>query len=49
MADVNGVIRDAQQRSMSLFDKTPRAPVEARPFPKFREANAAANYTVAGS
>jgi uncharacterized protein (DUF885 family) len=31
---------------MTLFDKTPRAPVEARPFPKFRESNAAANYTV---
>ena len=45
MADINGVLRDAQQRSMTLFDKTPRAPVEARPFPKFREASAAANYT----
>jgi uncharacterized protein (DUF885 family) len=46
MADINGILRNAQQRSMTLFDKTPRAPVEARPFPKFREANAAANYTV---
>ena len=46
MKDINGFIRDAQQRSMVLFEKTPRAPVEARPFPKFREANAAANYTV---
>lgn len=46
MKDINGFIRDAQQRSMALFDRTPRAPVEARPFPKFREANAAANYTV---
>ena len=46
MADINGILRDAQQRSMTLFDKTPRAPIEARPFPKFREANAAANYTV---
>ncbi len=45
MVDINGVLRDAQQRSMTLFDKTPRAPVEARPFPKFREASAAANYT----
>ena len=45
MADINGILRDAQQRSMTLFDKTPRAPVEARPFPKFREATAAANYT----
>jgi len=45
MADLDGIIRDAQQRSTTLFDKTPRAPVVARPFPKFREANAAANYT----
>lgn len=45
MADLDGIIRDAQQRSMTLFDKTPRAPVVARPFPKFREVNAAANYT----
>ena len=45
MADINRVLRDAQQRSMTLFDRTPRAPVEARPFPKFREASAAANYT----
>ena len=45
MADINGVLRDAQRRSMTLFDKTPRAPIEARPFPKFREASAAANYT----
>ena len=46
MADIDGILRDAQQRSLTLFDKTPRAPVEARPFPKFREATAAANYTV---
>ena len=46
MAEINGILRDAQQRSMTLFDKTPRAPVEARPFPTFREASAAANYTV---
>src|SRR6185503_13121286 len=45
MADANAILRDAQQRSMTLFDRTPRAPVEARPFPRFREANAAANYT----
>ena len=46
MEDINGTIRDAQQRSMTLFDKTPRAPVVARAFPKFLEANAAANYNV---
>ena len=44
MRDVDGFIRDAQQRSALLFDKTPRAPVVARAFPRFREANAAANY-----
>jgi len=46
MEDITGTIRDAQQRSMTLFDRTPRAPVVARAFPKFLEANAAANYNV---
>ncbi len=45
MADVNRILADSQQRSMALFDRVPRAPVEARPFPRFRENNAAANYT----
>ena len=31
---------------MTLFDQTPRAPVVARAFPRFLEANAAANYNV---
>jgi uncharacterized protein (DUF885 family) len=44
MRDVDGFISNAQQRSALLFDKTPRAPVVARAFPRFREANAAANY-----
>lgn len=44
MADVNGMLRDAQQRSASLFDAVPKSPVVAQPFPRFREANAAANY-----
>jgi uncharacterized protein (DUF885 family) len=44
MEDISGMIRDAQERSTSLFDEVPRAPVVARPFPKFLEANAAANY-----
>jgi uncharacterized protein (DUF885 family) len=44
MRDVDGYIRDAQQRSTLIFDKTPRAPVIAQPFPRFREANAAASY-----
>ena len=45
MAEVNRILADARQRSMTLFDRVPRAPVEARAFPRFRENNAAANYT----
>ena len=45
MADIDGIISDAQKRSMALFDRVPRAPVVARPFPAFRENTAAANYT----
>jgi len=45
ITDANAIIRDAQKRSAAQFDRTPAAPVEARPFPRFREANAAANYT----
>jgi len=45
MADANEMLRDAQKRAASQFETTPKAPVEARPFPRFREANAAANYT----
>jgi len=44
MRDVDGIIADAQQRAARLFDLQPKAPVIARPFPKFRENNAAANY-----
>jgi quercetin dioxygenase-like cupin family protein len=45
MADANAALRDAEKRAAAQFDRTPKAPVEARPFPRFREANAAANYT----
>src|SRR5215475_10652473 len=45
MADANAMIRDAEKRAAAQFDRTPKAPVEARAFPRFREANAAANYT----
>jgi len=44
MADVETILRDAQKRSESLFDRVPKSPVNAQPFPRFREANAAANY-----
>jgi uncharacterized protein (DUF885 family) len=45
MEDIDGILRDAEKRSALLFDKRPKAPIVARPFPRFREANAAANYT----
>jgi uncharacterized protein (DUF885 family) len=45
MADVEQILRDAEQRSRILFDKTPKAPVVAQPYPQFREANAAASYS----
>jgi len=46
MRDIDGFIADAQRRSQTLFDKTPKASVVARPFPRFREDNAAASYNV---
>ena len=45
MADIDQILRDAQRRSEPLFDQRPQAPVVAQPFPRFREANAAASYT----
>jgi len=44
MKDTNGFIADALQRSQSLFDLQPQTKVIAQPFPRFREASAAANY-----
>lgn len=44
MADLNGYMRDAEKRSVSLFHNTPKAAVIAEPYPKFREASAAASY-----
>jgi uncharacterized protein (DUF885 family) len=45
MADVEQIMRDAEKRAASQFDRRPNAPVVARPFQRFQEANAAANYT----
>jgi uncharacterized protein (DUF885 family) len=45
MKDVRAILSEAQQRSISLFERTPTSPVVAQPFPRFREANAAANYS----
>ena len=44
MRDIDGIIRDAERRAALLFDMRPKTPVVARPFPTFRENNAAANY-----
>jgi uncharacterized protein (DUF885 family) len=44
MAEVNRILRDAQTRSAALFNQVPKSAVVAQPFPRFREANAAANY-----
>lgn len=45
MADIDVILRDAQARSRELFELTPKAPVVAEAFPRFREANAAGQYT----
>jgi uncharacterized protein (DUF885 family) len=45
MADVEKFMRDAERRAAADFERRPKAPVVARPFPRFREANAAASYS----
>lgn len=47
MHDIDGILADSLRRSALLFDKRPKAEVVARPYPRFREANAAASYTPA--
>jgi uncharacterized protein (DUF885 family) len=44
MRDIDGYLQDALRRSPTLFDLQPQTPVIAQPFPRFREASAAANY-----
>jgi uncharacterized protein (DUF885 family) len=44
MRDINDILSDAQKRAALLFDIRPKTAVVARPFPAFREKNAAANY-----
>jgi uncharacterized protein (DUF885 family) len=45
MADIDAMIAEAQRRSALKFDRRPQGPVIAQPYPRFREANAAASYT----
>jgi uncharacterized protein (DUF885 family) len=44
MADIDVLLKDAVARSIPMFERTPKTPVIAQPFPRFREASAAANY-----
>ena len=45
MADVEKILRDGEKRAATLFDRRPKAPVVAQPYPRFRETNAAASYS----
>jgi uncharacterized protein (DUF885 family) len=45
MADIEGLMRDAERRAASDFERQPKARVVAVPFPRFREGSAAASYT----
>jgi uncharacterized protein (DUF885 family) len=45
MADVERFMRDAERRAALQFDRRPKSQVVAQPFPRFREANAAASYS----
>jgi uncharacterized protein (DUF885 family) len=45
MSDIDVMIRDAEKRAGALFDRRPKAPVIAQPYPEFRWASAAASYT----
>ena len=45
MADVEQMMRDAEKRAAAQFDRRPRAAVIAQPYPRFREATAAAAYS----
>lgn len=45
MADIDSMIRDAEQRADALFDIRPKSEVIARPYPEYRWASAAASYT----
>ena len=44
LQDIEGIIRDAEQRAALLFDRRPKSPVVVQPFPQFLEENAGATY-----
>src|SRR5207244_2633420 len=43
MGDRERILRDAEKRAVALFAERPQAPVVARPYPRLREASAAAS------
>jgi uncharacterized protein (DUF885 family) len=45
MSDIERILRDAEKRSSALFAETPKAPVIAKPYPRFRWETAAASYS----
>jgi uncharacterized protein (DUF885 family) len=45
MSDIDAILREAEKRSVQLFDRMPKAPVIAQPYPEFQWPNAAAGYT----
>jgi uncharacterized protein (DUF885 family) len=45
MRDIESIMRDADERAKLLFDTTPKTPVVAQAYPRFREANAPASYS----
>ncbi len=45
MRDIDAMMADALERSAALFAEMPKTAVIARPYPRFREASAAASYT----
>ena len=45
MADADQILRDAEKRAALQFDRKPKSTVVVQPYPRFREANAAASYS----
>jgi uncharacterized protein (DUF885 family) len=45
MRDIEAIMRDAEERAKTLFATTPKSPVIAQAYPRFREANAPASYS----
>jgi uncharacterized protein (DUF885 family) len=44
LQDIEGILRDAEKRALSLFNRRPKSPVVVQATPRFRENNAAPRY-----